>query len=67
MGDLEHIGILPAETKYDNEILKEFNETIEYKNGRYVVELPWKKGRKEELKSNTNSALGRAKRLDYKL
>ena len=65
--EIEQIGFLPTEYKAENEVLKNFKHTIQYKDSRYVVELPWRNGMKQQLRNSEKSALERAKKLEYKL
>ncbi|GBM47892.1 hypothetical protein AVEN_75316-1 [Araneus ventricosus] len=42
---LENLGIEPANDRLncnDNKILQEFEESIQFRDNRYVVKLPWK-------------------------
>ena len=60
---LESIGILdtPRDPK-DDQILQQFNETVQYADGRYKVSWPWKE-EVENLPENHGLALGRLKSL----
>ena len=60
---LESIGIQESPTESDDtKALNRFNETLSYKNGRYIVTWPWKK-EKPDLPQNHGLALGRLKSL----
>ena len=69
--DLESIGIRPAEssistTHAEDVILKKFNETLTYNDGRYEVSLPWKEDH-VALKDNYQQAERRLRNLEKKL
>ena len=60
---LESIGIKDSAVVSDNSIaLEKFNKSLNYKNGRYSVTLPWK-NEKPELPENRTMAVGRLKSL----
>ena len=40
--NVEKIGINTVDNYYDVEVIKKFNNTIKYENGRYRVGLPWR-------------------------
>ena len=64
---LETIGIKdPMVVETDEEALRKFNETIQFKDGRYQVAWPWKN---EDvcLPENFNLAMGRLRSLIYRL
>lgn len=69
--DLESVGIQDAECDEnkisDENVLEEFNDSIRFMNGRYVVHLPWKKGRRNTLIDNKEMALKRAINLSKRL
>ena len=68
--DLETIGISSKEYKEDikDNVIKEFQEKIEFVNGRYEVQLPWRNNSvKDSLMSNQNQAMKRLNRLLVKL
>lgn len=66
--DLESIGINPLESCVDNSTLKHFNETIQFKDGRYEVALPWKQGPYvPELMDNERTARARLSSLSRRL
>ena len=56
---LESIGICEDETMSTEDELKikEFNDGIEFVNGRYYVELPWYHDKISQVPSNSNIAL----------
>ena len=64
---LETIGIhdTPQDTK-EEKVLKQFNETLHYENGRYKVVWPWKED-VTDLPENHGLALGRFKSLINRL
>ncbi|XP_054706647.1 uncharacterized protein LOC129216458 [Uloborus diversus] len=43
----------------EKEILNDFSNSIQFSNGRYCVELPWKPGMKEKLADNKENAVRR--------
>ncbi|GAB1607214.1 hypothetical protein Ahia01_001004700, partial [Argonauta hians] len=65
--DLESVGIRQAEVACQNETLKNFENNITYKNGRYVVGLPWKGEAQNKLLNNFGQAKARLDRLKAKL
>ena len=65
--DLESIGISQTEVADKSETLKKFEESIIFKDGRYVVGLPWKPGGQGKLLNNFNQAKARLERLKEKL
>ncbi|XP_064486068.1 uncharacterized protein LOC135398613 [Ornithodoros turicata] len=68
--DLEHIGIKPNEVEHDslwkNEVLAQFRSSIEKKDRRYEVSLPWT-DKKEELLPNLQAARTRLQSLTRRL
>ncbi|XP_064653106.1 uncharacterized protein LOC135503461 [Lineus longissimus] len=68
--DLESIGMTDngeSSLGTDMIIMKQFTETVEFKDDRYVVRLPWKEGAKPSLLNNRNLAEGRLQSLNCKL
>lgn len=66
--DLESIGIPPDEKEEEGVVLKNFNQTIQYQEGRYIVGLPWKQScQKDQLANNEVMARKRMYALDRKL
>lgn len=71
--NLEVIGIegcsnkgedqLDAETK----ILDDFNNSVTFESGRYVVHLPWKSGQRGKLVENKSMAIKRSENLTKRL
>ena len=65
--DLESIGI-SSESEPEgcvDQILTEFNKTVQFVEGRYVVALPWKKNADQlNLLNNRKLAEGRLESLD---
>ena len=60
---LENLGIVDSpHLKEDEYALTKFNSTIEFKDGRYAVQWPWRTPN-PELPHNYNLALGRLKNL----
>ncbi|GFX56031.1 integrase catalytic domain-containing protein [Trichonephila clavipes] len=52
---LENLGIEPVKENLncnDDKILQEFEENIQFRDGRYVVQLPWKDNLKELVDNN---------------
>ncbi|XP_035213351.1 uncharacterized protein LOC118187270 [Stegodyphus dumicola] len=65
--DLESIGIRDDPNSYDEDkALEIFNKTVSFKDGRYIVSLPWKK-RWEHLGDNFGVAEKRIKILMRKM
>ena len=65
--ELEAIGIADSgEKAVHDPVLEEFNQTVRYENGRYVVNLPWKKNH-PPLINNYGIALRRLESLVFKL
>ena len=70
--DLETIGITPCDDKgsenkvNDLKTLENFNETVQFTEGRYVVHLPWKDGQHDKLTNNEASARKRCENLSRK-
>ncbi|XP_035230792.1 uncharacterized protein LOC118202713 [Stegodyphus dumicola] len=65
--DLESIGIRDDPNSYDEDkALEIFNKTVSFKDGRYIVSLPWKKKR-EHLGDNFGVAEKRIKILMRKM
>ena len=66
--DLDVIGISAKDDKLvEDPVLTEFNERVEFIDGRYCVNLPWKKGMKTQLLSNEKAARIRLGSLCRKL
>ena len=68
--DLETIGITSKEYKEDIEdkVVKEFRDKINFVNGKYEVQLPWKDNSvKDSLISNEYQAMKRLNKLLVKL
>ncbi|GFS76860.1 integrase catalytic domain-containing protein, partial [Nephila pilipes] len=66
---LENLGIEPVNENLnckDNKILQEFEENIQFRDGRYVVKLPWKDNLKESLDNNYEIAHERFSKLCHK-
>ncbi|XP_068246461.1 uncharacterized protein [Palaemon carinicauda] len=63
--DLETIGITSKECKDIKEsVVQEFEDKIDFVNGRYEVQLPWKNNSiKYSLMSNVNQAMKRLNKL----
>ncbi|XP_035223362.1 uncharacterized protein LOC118196083 [Stegodyphus dumicola] len=65
--DLESIGIRDDPNSYDEDkALEIFNKTVSFKDGRYIVNLPWKKSW-EHLGDNFGVAEKRIKILMRKM
>ena len=70
--DLETIGITQCDDKgNENKVnilktLENFNETVPFTEGRYVVHLPWKDGQHDKLTNNEASARKRCENLSRK-
>ncbi|GFW02568.1 DUF1758 domain-containing protein [Trichonephila clavipes] len=63
---LENLGIEPVNenlNRNDDKILQEFEENIQFRDGRYVVQLPWKDNLKESLDNNYGIAYERFSKL----
>lgn len=56
---LESLGIPDQEgfSEYDQELIQRFEETVELRNGKYYVELPWHQDRLEKVPSNHAASL----------
>ncbi|GFT14098.1 integrase catalytic domain-containing protein [Nephila pilipes] len=66
---LENLGIEPVNENLnckDNKILQEFEENIQFRDGRYVVKLPWKDNLKESLDNNYEIVHERFSKLCHK-
>ena len=63
--DLESIGVPPDEDAVDP-LLKSFDETVKFEDGRYIVGLPWKDDA-SKLKDNHKLAGARLERMTQKL
>ncbi|GFY53848.1 integrase catalytic domain-containing protein [Trichonephila inaurata madagascariensis] len=66
---LENLGTEPVNenlTCNDDKILQEFEENIQFRDGRYVVKLPWKDNLKESLDNNYEIAYERFSKLCHK-
>ncbi|GFS41637.1 integrase catalytic domain-containing protein [Nephila pilipes] len=66
---LENLGIEPVNENLnckDNKFLQEFEENIQFRDGRYVVKLPWKDNLKESLDNNYEIAHERFSKLCHK-
>ncbi|GFU15780.1 integrase catalytic domain-containing protein [Nephila pilipes] len=66
---LENLGIEPVNENLnckDNKILQEFEENIQFRDGRYVVKLPWKDNLKQSLDNNYEIAHERFSKLYHK-
>ncbi|GFY36932.1 integrase catalytic domain-containing protein [Trichonephila clavipes] len=66
---LENLGIEPVNenlNRNDDKILQEFEENIQFRDGRYVVQLPWKGNLKESLDNNYGIAYERFSKLCHK-
>ncbi|GFX06701.1 integrase catalytic domain-containing protein [Trichonephila clavipes] len=66
---LENLGIEPVNENLnsnDDKILQEFEENIQFRDGRYVVQLPWKENLKESLDNNYEIAYERFSKLSHK-
>ncbi|GFR59729.1 retrovirus-related Pol polyprotein from transposon 17.6 [Elysia marginata] len=65
--DLETLGITENidsdKNKNDDNVLKDFNQTVQFVDGRYVVHLPWKEGQRDKLISNEEIAKKRSNNL----
>ncbi|KAH7982788.1 hypothetical protein HPB52_007156 [Rhipicephalus sanguineus] len=66
--ELEHLGIVDDAplTNENNDVLREFEDTIVHKNGRYEVRLPWKENA-SQLADNKRTASHRLHSLTAKL
>ncbi|XP_068218384.1 uncharacterized protein [Palaemon carinicauda] len=65
-GNVETIGITSKECKEDikESVVQEFEDKIDFVNGRYEVQLPWKNNSiKDSLMSNVNQAMKRLNKL----
>ena len=65
--ELDYIGIMPQEPPSENEVMSDFNKTIQFKEGRYWVSQPWKKDGKTLLTDNLAEARERLTKLNRKL
>ncbi|GFW35082.1 integrase catalytic domain-containing protein [Trichonephila clavipes] len=66
---LENLGIETVNENLncnDDKILQEFEENIQFRDGRYVVQLPWKDNLKESLDNNYEIAYERFSKLCHK-
>ncbi|GBO24395.1 hypothetical protein AVEN_62120-1 [Araneus ventricosus] len=66
---LENLGIEPANDRLncnDSKILQEFEDSIQFRDNRHVVKLPWKDNLKESLDNNYEIAYERFSKLCYK-
>ncbi|GFY63069.1 integrase catalytic domain-containing protein [Trichonephila inaurata madagascariensis] len=66
---LENLGIEPVNENLncnDDKILQEFEENIQFRDGRYVVKLHWKDNWKESLDNNYEIAYERFSKLSHK-
>ncbi|GBM78178.1 hypothetical protein AVEN_161850-1 [Araneus ventricosus] len=66
---LENLGIEPANDGLncnDNKILQEFEESIQFRDNRYIVKFLWKDNLKESLDNNFEIAYERFSKLCYK-
>ncbi|XP_054717257.1 uncharacterized protein LOC129226651 [Uloborus diversus] len=66
---LENLGIESANDDVscnDNKTLREFEDSIRFQDGRYVVKLPWKDNFKESLENNYEVAYERFSKLCYR-
>lgn len=58
--NLDSIGIQDQfETSADKEAMKSFNDTLQFSNGRYFVQWPWKYDNPSNLPRNRELAIGR--------
>ena len=70
--DLETIGITQCDdTRSENKVnnlktVENFNETVQFTEGRYVVHLPWKDGQHDKLTNNEAGARKRCENLSRK-
>ena len=64
--DLESVGISEKDSVYDP-VLTEFQQSIEFVEGRYIVTLPWKSELKGKSLNNKRVANTRLLHLDRKL
>ena len=65
--DLESVGISEVKDSVCDPVLAEFQQSIEFVKGRYVVALPWKSELKGKLLNNERVAKARLLHLDRKL
>ena len=65
--ELDYIGIMPQEPPSEIEVMSDFNKTIQFKEGRYWVSLPWKKDGKTLLTDNLAEAREKLTKLNGKL
>ena len=66
--DLESIGIGRTEVPVVDPVFSEFQRTVEFQNGRYVVGLPWKpESERPTLLNNEKLARVRLEKLSCKL
>lgn len=66
--DLDVIGISDVKDRsFEDPALAEFNNSIDFVDGRYSVNLPWKEGMKTQLQSNRRAAEIRLSKLSRKL
>ena len=68
--DLETIGISTSkESKEDirDKVVQEFRDKINFVNGRYAIQLPWKDDMKNTLMSNESHVMKRLNKLLVKL
>ena len=63
---LESIGVSPESSSYDERYLKEFDDSVEFRNGRYYVSLPWHSDVIDRVPSNFGLAKVLAKKVSSK-
>lgn len=69
--EIENLGLSDSESfntgPVDQEIIREFSDSVSFQNGRYCVKLPWKPWMQEALANNREIALKRFEGLVRKL
>ena len=60
---LESIDVLPSTSSYDNRYTEEFDSNVEFRDGNYIVALPWHWEALRDVSSNFQLA----KTIAYKV
>ena len=63
---LESIGVSPESSSYDERYLKEFDDSMEFRNGCYYISLPWHCEIIDKVSSNFGLAKVIAKKVSSK-